>query len=107
MNRHRAFWLMLLVTASWGASYMWMKIALISVAPLFLVGLRFTVAFLATIIIFARVLKRPTHQEVVASFILGTLLFCAFTFVMIGLQHTDASTAGFFAQYDYRVCRDF
>jgi len=95
MNRHRAFWLMLLETASWGASYMWMKIALISVAPLFLVGLRFTVAFLATIIIFARVLKRPTHQEVVASFILGTLLFCAFTFVMIGLQHTDASTAGF------------
>lgn len=95
MNRQRAFWLMFLVTASWGASYMWMKIALISVAPLFLVGLRFTVAFLATILIFARILKRPSRGEVLASFILGTLLFCAFTFVMISLRHTAASTAGF------------
>ncbi|NLR17916.1 DMT family transporter [Lactobacillus sp. LC28-10] len=95
MNRQRAFWLMFLVTASWGASYMWMKIALISVAPLFLVGLRFTVAFLATLIIFARILKRPSRGEALASFILGTLLFCAFTFVMISLRHTAASTAGF------------
>ncbi|WP_269814102.1 DMT family transporter [Secundilactobacillus angelensis] len=86
---------MFLVTASWGASYMWMKIALISVAPLFLVGLRFTVAFLATLIIFARILKRPSRGEALASFILGTLLFCAFTFVMISLRHTAASTAGF------------
>lgn len=95
MNRQRAFWLMFLVTASWGASYMWMKIALISVAPLFLVGLRFTVAFLATLLIFARILKRPSRGELLASFILGTLLFCAFTFVMISLRHTAASTAGF------------
>ena len=95
MNRQRAYWLMFLVTASWGASYMWMKIALISVAPLFLVGLRFTVAFLATILVFARILKRPSRGEVFASFTLGTLLFCAFTFVMISLQHTTASTAGF------------
>lgn len=95
MNRQRAFWLMFLVTASWGASYMWMKIALISVAPLFLVGLRFTTAFLATIVVFARVLKRPNRGEILASFILGTLLFGIFAFVMVGLQHTEASTAGF------------
>lgn len=95
MNRQRAFWLMLLVTATWGASYIWMKIALISVAPLFLVGLRFSTAFIATVVIFAKFLHRPTKGETIASLILGTLLFSTFAFVMVGLRHTDTSTAGF------------
>lgn len=95
MTRQRAFWLMFLVTAAWGASYMWMKLALASVGPFMLVGLRFSIAFVVTSLVFWRLLNWPSRNEAIASLILGTLLFSLFSLVMTGLEHTDASTAGF------------
>lgn len=95
MSRKSAFWLMLIVTAAWGASYMWMKLALTGVGPLSLVGWRFGTAFLATIIVFFRVLRWPTKAEWRVSLIMGTMLFSMFALIMLGLETTDASTAGF------------
>lgn len=95
MSRRSALWLMVTVTAAWGASYMWMKMALTGISPLALVGYRFGTAFLATLIVFFRVLHRPTRDEVKISLILGTMLCSMFTLIMMGLQTTDASTAGF------------
>ena len=95
MSHRRALAIMILVTAGWGASYMWMKVALVSVPPLLLVGLRFIVAFIATGIVFPQAFKGITKRTVASSLILGSLLFSLFALVMIGLQTTSASTAGF------------
>lgn len=95
MTNRRALWLMILVVAAWGASYMWMKVALVSLAPLMLLGLRFTVAFLVTGVVFHNALQRLTRHEVKVGLILGTLLFLTFAPVLVGLQHTSAATVGF------------
>lgn len=95
MTNRRAFWLMILVVASWGASYMWMKVALVSLSPLMLLGLRFSVAFLTTGVIFHKALAQLSRHEVKVSLILGTLLFLTFAPVLVGLQHTSAATVGF------------
>lgn len=86
---------MILVTAGWGASYMWMKVALGSVPPLMLVGLRFTIAFVGTAVVFPHALTALTWRTVRSSLVLGSLLFGLFSLVVIGLQTTSASTAGF------------
>lgn len=95
MTRTKAFLLMLIVTAGWGASYMWMKIALTGVHPLMVVGLRFMIAFIAMAIVFPKALMKTTKRDCGISFVLGLLLFLLFTSVVVGLKTTSASTAGF------------
>lgn len=95
MNKRLAFTMMVVVTAAWGASYMWMKVALQSVSPLMLVGLRFTCAFATTLIIFPNSLRHLHRAQIKAAAVMGTLLFGLFASVMFGLQHTSATTAGF------------
>ncbi|WP_461216014.1 DMT family transporter [Lacticaseibacillus sp. GG6-2] len=90
-----AFTMMVVVTAAWGASYMWMKVALQGVSPLMLVGLRFTFAFGITLIVFLHSLRRLHRAQLRAATVMGTLLFGLFASVMFGLQHTSATTAGF------------
>lgn len=95
MEKKRAFALMVAVVAAWGASYMWMKVALAAVSPLMLVGLRFGIAFVVTWAVFPHALAHLDQAQWRASILLGSLLFALFASVMFGLQHTAATTAGF------------
>ncbi|WP_390405235.1 DMT family transporter [Lacticaseibacillus jixiensis] len=95
MNKQRAFALMVAVVAAWGASYMWMKVALAAVSPLMLVGLRFGIAFIVTWAVFPHALAHLDRQQWLAGLLLGSLLFALFASVMFGLQTTAATTAGF------------
>ncbi|WP_196246230.1 DMT family transporter [Lacticaseibacillus zhaodongensis] len=95
MNKRWAFVMMTLVVAAWGASYMWMKVALVAVSPLLLVGLRFLIAFAVTMLVFPHGLHGLHKEHVQAALIMGTLLYGLFASVMFGLQHTSATTAGF------------
>ncbi len=84
-----------LISMAWGASYLLMKAGLDGLGPFNLIGLRFGIAFLVTALIFHKRLRKATLRVIGRGAILGLTLFGMFSFLMVGLQSTTASTAGF------------
>ena len=84
-----------LISMAWGASYLLMKAGLDGLGPFNLIGLRFGIAFLVTALIFHKRLRKATLPVIGRGAILGLTLFGMFSFLMVGLQSTTASTAGF------------
>lgn len=86
---------MLLATVIWGSSYLFMKSGLESMQELNLVAFRFTIAFIAAVVIFHRRLFRMDLRTLGAGAVMGTALFAAFVFITYGVQRTTTSQAGF------------
>lgn len=98
MNRGlqiRADFMMLLVVAIWGSSYLFMKMGLESISEFNLVALRFGFAFILAGLFFYKRMMRVDKTTVKYGFILGTIVFLAISCVTIGLQFTTVSNAGF------------
>ena len=95
MNTKRAELLMLFVTFCWGSSYLFMKEGLDSIGPFTLVAYRFGIAFLAAALLLGRAWKKVTLPMVRAGFISGLIVFAAFSVLVIGLESTTTSNAGF------------
>lgn len=64
-------------------------------SPLNLIAGRMFIASLLINIVFLNKVKSITKKEVVAGFVLGSLLFGVFAFQIIGLQYTTASISAF------------
>ncbi|MDQ0268315.1 DMT family transporter [Cytobacillus purgationiresistens] len=94
-NRAKATILLVVVNFFWGLSYIFMKMGLDSLQTFNLVALRCIIAFLIAGLIFYKYLLRISIQAVLASTVLGFLLFTVFSFVTFGLSMTKASNAGF------------
>lgn len=95
MNTKRAELLMLFVTFCWGSSYLFMKEGLDSIGPFTLVAYRFGIAFLAAALLLGRAWKKVTLPMVKAGFLAGVIVFAAFSMLVIGLESTTTSNAGF------------
>lgn len=95
MNTKRAEMLMLFVTFCWGSSYLFMKEGLDSIGPFTLVAYRFGIAFLAAALLLGRAWKKVTWSMVKAGFLTGVIVFAAFSVLVIGLESTTTSNAGF------------
>lgn len=95
MNTKRAEMLMLFVTFCWGSSYLFMKEGLDSIGPFTLVAYRFGIAFLAAALLLGKVWQNVTWPMVKAGFITGLIVFAAFSVLVIGLESTTTSNAGF------------
>lgn len=97
MNRKKAELLMTSVSLAWGSSYLLMKIGLEGISPFNLIAMRFGIAFVGMSLIFLPRFRQITTNILKKGLLLGGLLFLIFTGLVFGVNHTEASTAGFLA----------
>lgn len=86
---------LLLVTAIWGTTFVLVKEATQTLPPLTFIALRFTVGFVALLLIFGPRLRRATRREVRAGAIIAFFLYGGFVTQTFGLQSTPASVTAF------------
>lgn len=85
------------ITLAWGSSYLLMKVGLDDIDPFNLIALRFGIAFVCMALIFLPRFRYLTIAVLGKGILMGVLLFLLFTGLVIGVNHTTASTAGFLA----------
>ncbi|TYZ24103.1 DMT family transporter [Selenomonas ruminis] len=95
MNTKRAEMLMLLVTFCWGSSYLFMKEGLASIGPFTLVAYRFLIAFAASAVFLGKAWRSVGWDLLKAGFIIGSVVVVSFSAMVIGLESTTTSNAGF------------
>lgn len=95
MNQKKADLLIAFISIAWGSSYLLMKIGLNGLGVFNLITLRFGIAFIITALIFIKHILKTNLKTILYESILGFILFSSFTFLMMGLKTTDASSAGF------------
>lgn len=86
---------LLLVAFFWGAGFIVIKDALDYITPLYMNGIRFTLASILMSLVFFKKLKKITRQDLIYGSIVGVFLFCGFSIQTIGLQYTTASKQAF------------
>ncbi|MFQ5593863.1 MAG: DMT family transporter [Anaerolineae bacterium] len=96
MNRQlQADAALLLVSLIWGATFVMVKQAVTLVGPLTFIGLRFTLAAMAMVVLFHRRLQAIRRRELTAGALIGVFLFSGYAFQTAGLQYTTVSKTGF------------
>lgn len=95
MSEKKAEWLMVSVTLAWGSSYLLMKVGLQDIGPFNLIALRFGIAFICMAVLFLPRFKALTRTVLAKGILMGFILFGVFTGMVVGVNHTSASTAGF------------
>lgn len=95
MTQRKADFIIALVSVAWGSSYLLMKLGLDGIHPFNLIALRFGIAFIITALIFIKRVIKIDRKTICYGALLGFILFSVFSFLMIGLQTTTASSAGF------------
>lgn len=97
MNSKKAEFLMATIALAWGSSYLLMKVGLDGISPFNLIALRFGIAFVCMSLIFLPRFRNLTIAVLGKGVLMGILLFLLFAGLVIGVNHTTASTAGFLA----------
>lgn len=86
----------ILVTAFiWGVAFVVVKNSLDVVPPVYMVAMRFSVGTIVMGIVFHKKLKNITKSIVFHSALIGIILFLAYTFQTIGINHTTAGKNAF------------
>ncbi|WP_223267308.1 DMT family transporter [Bacillus sp. dmp10] len=97
MNSKKAEFLMATVSLAWGSSYLMMKVGLDVISPFNLIALRFGIAFVSLALLFLPRFRELTSVVLGKGILMGVLIFLIFTGLVIGVNKTTASTAGFLA----------
>ena len=97
MTERRAIGLLVTVGVAWGAAGVLMKIGLGDVSPFSLIALRFGIAFLVMNLLFFRRIWSVDRRTFLHSCLMGAAMFLTFTFVLLALERTTVSAAGFLA----------
>lgn len=86
---------LLVVAMIWGSGFVASSMALNYFTPFQTIALRFTLAFIASIIIFYKDLIGTEISDIRKGSTIGIFLFFAFLFQTVGLQYTTASNNAF------------
>ena len=78
-----------------GTSLLFSKLAMRTVGPFTLCGIRFIISFVVVAVIFHKQLRTATRKEVLHSAIVGLFYFFCMAFELLGLQTTPSSTTAF------------
>lgn len=91
-NRARADLALVVVTAIWGSTFVLVKNALGEISTFLFLALRFSVAALALLLIYRKVIR---FRQSRAALFAGALLFSAYVFQTAGLETTTPSKSAF------------
>lgn len=86
---------LILITMIWGGTFLAVHIAMRYSGPLFFVGLRFSIAGVATWLLFQKSMRGLTRQEIVAGCIIGIAIFLGYGLQTWGLQTITSSQSAF------------
>lgn len=78
-----------------GTSLLFSKLAMQTIGPFTLCGIRFLISFAVVALIFHKQICSVTKKEVLHSAIVGFLYFCCMAFELLGLRTTPSSTTAF------------
>lgn len=95
MTRKHAEILLIVVIALRSTALLFSKIALASMGPLTLLGLRFLLAFAVLFVIFFKNIVSISRSTLLHGLLLGSLFYATMAFELIGLDHTSSSTTAF------------
>lgn len=84
-----------LVAIVWGGGFVAVKDALNTIAPFYIVAIRFIIATLLLCIVFWKKIKIITKKDIKAGFIVGIFLFGGFATQTVGLQYTTPGKQAF------------
>ncbi len=100
MKPIKANLMILLVTMTWGTSYLFMKIGLETVPSFSLVALRFGIAFLVCAAVFFKQFRSIHFVTLKYGFILGFLLFRCICFSHLRFKNHISFKCWFSSQFD-------
>ncbi|SHH02857.1 DMT family transporter [Tepidibacter thalassicus] len=83
------------VAMIWGVGFVATKNALDDIAPLYLIALRFWIAFFILVVIFVKKLKYITLLDIKGGVIVGIFLYMGFATQTIGMQFTSVGKSAF------------
>ncbi|WFD09717.1 DMT family transporter [Tepidibacter hydrothermalis] len=86
---------LLIVTLSWGASFILTKNSLNALETYNFLAIRFFIAFALSSLLFYKNMKRINKATLKYGTIIGIILFSAFAFETVGLNYTTASKSAF------------
>ncbi len=78
-----------------GTSLLFSKLAMQTIGPFTLCGIRFLISFAVVALIFHKQIRSVTKKEVLHSAIVGFFYFCCMAFELLGLRTTPSSTTAF------------
>ena len=84
-----------IIGASWGLSYITMKVVLKEMTPFWMASFRFLIAFLCVALIFVKRLKDTDIDIIKGAMVIGFFDACIFFTLLQGLKNTTATNAGF------------
>lgn len=87
--------LVALALALRGSSLLFAKIALQTMGPFLLMGIRFLIAFFSIAFVFRKELKKVTAKDIVSCTLIGFFFFLSMAFELQGLKTTNASVTSF------------
>lgn len=98
-NRKRIFadLTLLLVAFLWGTTFVASKFTLDYITPLFIIAIRFIIAFLIMSLVFRKEFINIKKSHIFGGAVVGSILFIAFATQLIALQYTDPGKQAFLA----------
>ncbi len=94
-GRHRAEFILILVTMFWGGTFVIVKESLSDISPMFFVATRFTIAVILVSPFIFKYRNQFTKQAIFGGSFLGILTFIGFATQTAGLQYTTATRSAF------------
>ncbi len=91
----KAHLLLVLVTLSWGATFVLIKNVLAQVSPLVFNSARMVIAAVALVVIFHRALKSLNRKSALGGMLAGVFLYLGYAFQTSGLRLTSPSKSAF------------
>lgn len=88
---------LLVVALLWGTTFVASKHALNYATPLFIIAIRFVLAFMVMAVVFRKKIMAIQRSDLKGGLIVGTILYIAFVTRMIALQYTTAGKQAFLA----------
>jgi drug/metabolite transporter (DMT)-like permease len=99
MKRKRIYadLILLVVAFLWGTTFAGGKYALNYFTPLYIIAIRFIMAFFMMAVAFRKDFMALKRRDIVGGVVVGTILFIAFATQLVALQYTEAGKQAFLA----------
>ena len=105
MSRGRAEAALAVNTLVWGSTFVLAKAALVYVSPVLFLAARFSLASVALLLVFPRVLRLKVTRDMIGGGALtGFFLFLGFLFQTLGLQSTTPAKSAFSSTAAFTIC---